>query len=384
MQCDYFDADACRSCALMGVPYAVQLTDKDRHVREVLAPITRDAQWHQPFAGAPEAFRNKAKLVVGGEPGAVTLGILGADGEGVDLRHCGLHEPGLQAVIPRVAQVLDELSLEPYDVAARRGELKHVILTISPRGDVMMRLVIRSRKHLALLESRLSRILASLPEVRVLTVNLQPEHKAVLEGETEIVLTDQQTLAMPVNDIELHLRPASFFQTNTAVASGLYTQAQQWMADRAPTSVVDLYCGVGGFALHAAALPTPPEHILGIEIAPDAVASAERTAAELGWSNRVAFEVGDATMGSSRASDLLASEGSLAIVNPPRRGIGPQLSEWLQSARPQTIIYSSCNVESLARDLRSLDQFAVTEARLFDMFPQTGHHEVIALLDRNA
>ena len=84
-------------------------------------------------------------------------------------------------------------------MGARRGELKHVILTLSPAGAVMLRFVLRSRRHLALLESRLPMLLARVPEVAVVSVNLQPEHKAVLEGDTEIVLTSQHVLAMPVN-----------------------------------------------------------------------------------------------------------------------------------------------------------------------------------------
>ncbi|MGZ4749525.1 MAG: 23S rRNA (uracil(747)-C(5))-methyltransferase, partial [Oryzihumus sp.] len=178
MQCDYFDAGRCRSCALMGVPYAVQLADKDARCRSVLADVAPDLTWLEPVPSAESAFRNKAKLVVGGHAGAVTVGILDADARGVDLRACGLHEQPLQDLIPRLADVVDEIGLEPYDVRARRGELKHLILTLSPSGEVMLRFVLRSRRHLALLESRLPLVQARLPEVAVVSVNLQPEHKA--------------------------------------------------------------------------------------------------------------------------------------------------------------------------------------------------------------
>ena len=260
-------------------PYAVQLADKHRRCELALADAAPDVVWLEPFASAESAFRNKAKLVVGGRTGAVTLGILDADANGVDLRACGLHEQPLQQLIPRVAALVDEMGLEPYDVSARRGELKHVILTLSPAGAVMLRFVLRSRRHLALLESRLPMLLARVPEVAVVSVNLQPEHKAVLEGDTEIVLTSQDVLAMPVNGLTLNLRPNSFFQTNTAVAAGLYRQAQDWMREISPDAVLDLYCGVGGFALHAAQAGVG--RVLGVEVSPDAVLSAERTAREL-------------------------------------------------------------------------------------------------------
>ena len=384
MHCDYFDADRCRSCALMGVPYAVQLADKEQRCRLALAPVAPDVRWLAPFSGDEAAFRNKAKLVVGGSTGAVTLGILDADAKGIDLRGCGLHEEPLQRLIPRLADVVDEIGLEPYDVSARRGELKHLILTLSPTGQVMLRLVLRSKRHLALLESRLPMLLSRLPEVVVVSVNLQPEHKAVLEGATEIVLTEQGSLPMPVNGITLELRPNSFFQTNTAVAAGLYRQARDWARTVSPATVLDLYCGVGGFALHCAMGPEPAaRRVLGVELSAEAVRSARLTAARLGDGLAdVEFRVGDATDAPSLDSDLLRGRASMVVVNPPRRGIGPDLASWIEGSGASHLTYSSCNVDSLARDLALLPSFEAREARLFDMFPQTAHHEVIVLLER--
>jgi 23S rRNA (uracil747-C5)-methyltransferase len=371
----------------MGVPYAVQLADKDARCRQALSPVAPDLTWLEPFASRDSAFRNKAKLVVGGRPGAVTLGILDPTSHGVDLRACGLHEEPLQRLIPRLAGLVDEIGLEPYDVAARQGELKHLIVTLSPTGEVMLRFVLRSKKHLALLESRLPRLLEHLSEVRVVSVNLQPEHKAVLEGETEIVLTDQGLLEMPVNDITLYLRPNSFFQTNSAVAAGLYRQARDWAREVRPAAVLDLYCGVGGFALHCATDGDGvPRRVLGVEVSPEAVRSAELSADRLRATSAravdVQFRAGDATDVSGLDPAVLGDAGSMVVVNPPRRGIGPELADWIERSGADHVTYSSCNVDSLARDLARLPSYVARRARLFDMFPQTSHHEVIVLLER--
>ena len=387
MQCDYFDAGRCRSCALMGVRYAVQLADKQRRCELALADVAPDVDWLDPFPSAESAFRNKAKLVVGGRVGAVTVGILGERSRGVDLRACGLHEQPLQDLIPRLADVVDEIGLEPYDVATRRGELKHLIVTLSPTGQVMLRLVLRSRRHLALLESRLPMLLDRLPEVAVASVNLQPEHKAVLGGDTEIVLTRRDVLPMPVNGLTLNLRPNSFFQTNTAVAAGLYRQAQDWSRELAPDTVLDLYCGVGGFALHCAWTgDVGARRVLGVEVSADAVHSAEGTARELRSEHPglgdVEFRVGDATDVGALDPDHLRTGPAMVVVNPPRRGIGPDLAAWVERSGASHLTYSSCNVDSLARDLALLPSYTARRVRLFDMFPQTTHHEVIVLLER--
>ena len=388
MQCDYFDADRCRSCTLMGVPYDRQLADKQRHVVDVLAPVTAGVTWLPAHAGPESHFRNKAKLVVAGSPGAVTVGILDRGGLGTDLRHCGLYEPGLAEIVPRVADLLDALALEPYDVPSRRGEVKHVLLTHSPDGDAMLRFVLRSQKHLALLRSRLDVILDALPEVRVVSVNLQPEHKAVTEGEVEIVLTGADVLPMRLGDVELFLRPNSFFQTNTGVATALYRQARDWVARVDPAVVLDLYCGVGGFALQAAVAPGRSDRVVrGIEVAPEAIVSARRSAAALTASGatdaRLDFTVGDATDVTLLPGATGSGSGSgLVVVNPPRRGIGPRLAAWLEASTASHVVYSSCNVDSLAGDLAAMPSLHAVEARLFDMFPQTSHHEVAVLLER--
>lgn len=384
MQCDYFDASACRSCALMGTPYAAQLATKHRRCADTLALPAPRVAWLEPFASPEAGFRNKAKLVVGGSPGAVTLGILDGTGHGVDLRECGLYEPGLAAMIPRLAAFIDDLRLEPYDVPARRGELKYLLVTHSPDGEAMLRFVLRSRRHLDLLRRRLPHLRAILPELAVVSVNLLPEHKAVVEGDVELLLTEQEHLPMRVNDVTLMLRPNSFFQTNTAVAAGLYRQGRDWVAETAPSSLVDLYCGVGGFALHCAGQADGVQRdVVGIEVSEQAVQSARLGAAELRAAHPglgpVHFRVGDATQ---VGDGSLGAGPDLVVVNPPRRGIGVDLTHWLERSGVRHLVYSSCNVDSLAADLARLRSFEALQARLFDMFPQTNHHEVMVLLER--
>jgi 23S rRNA (uracil747-C5)-methyltransferase len=72
----------------------------------------------------------------------------------------------------------------------------------------------------------------------------------------------------------------------------------------------------------------------------------------------------------------------VVIVNPPRRGIGPALAGWLESSGVPRVLYSSCHVESLARDLAAMPSLRPVRARLLDMFPQTVHGEVLVELVR--
>lgn len=356
----------------MGTPYAEQLAAKEQAVRGLLAPVVPDATWAPAFGNRESGFRNKAKLAVGGSIEEPTLGILDRGGNGVDLRHCALYEPGLAATFPALGQFITTARLAPYNLASRRGELKNLILTHSPDGEVMLRFVLRSQESIARIRKHLPGLLAELPQIVVISANILPEHKAVLEGDLEIPLTPQQSLSMRVNDTVLNLRPRSFFQTSTPVAAGLYRQAQQWIGNTEAAHAWDLYCGVGGFALHLAKRGLS---VVGVETSEEAVASAQLSATEADLSQATFVATDSAAYAAKHtAPDLI-------VVNPPRRGIG-DLADWLQASRATHVIYSSCNAESLAKDLTRMPSLPVDQARLFDMFPQTSHHEVMVLLVR--
>jgi 23S rRNA (uracil747-C5)-methyltransferase len=72
----------------------------------------------------------------------------------------------------------------------------------------------------------------------------------------------------------------------------------------------------------------------------------------------------------------------LVVVNPPRRGIGPDLAGALEAAGPAYLLYSSCNPATLGRDLAAMPSLVPVRARVFDMFPQTAHQEVLVLCER--
>ncbi|MBZ6388222.1 MULTISPECIES: 23S rRNA (uracil(747)-C(5))-methyltransferase RlmC [Pantoea] len=373
MQCALYDADRCRSCQWLEKPYSQQLSDKQARLEALLAqqPV---AQWLPPVTSAQQAFRNKAKMVVSGSVERPVLGMVQRDGSAVDLSTCPLYPESFAPVFAALKPFIARAGLTPYNVARRRGELKFLLLTESTQGGMMLRFVLRSREKLDQLRAALPWLQQQLPQLKVISANIQPVHMAILEGDEEIALTPSQSLAESFNQVPLWIRPQSFFQTNPQVAAALYATARDWVRELAIGSMWDLFCGVGGFGLHCA---TPQMQLTGIEISAEAIACAQRSAEMLGL-EKVSFAALDSTAfatGRDAVPDLV-------LVNPPRRGIGKALCDYLSRMAPGYILYSSCNPESMAQDIARLADYRVTRVQLFDMFPHTAHFEVLSLLTR--
>ncbi|HSG52241.1 MAG TPA: 23S rRNA (uracil(747)-C(5))-methyltransferase, partial [Rheinheimera sp.] len=119
--------------------------------------------------------------------------------------------------------------------------------------------------------------------------------------------------------------------------------------------------------------------LTGIEIAPKAIESATRSAAELGLKN-VQFQALD----SSAFAKAAQQAPDVLVVNPPRRGLGQTLCLDIERLAPQWLIYSSCNAQSLAQDLHWLSHYKLLKVQLFDMFAHSSHFEVLTLLVRKS
>lgn len=374
MQCALYDAGRCRSCQWIEQSVSHQLTAKMADLRQLLAEHAV-AEWCAPVSGPESAFRNKAKMVVSGSVEKPLLGMLHRDGTPEDLCDCPLYPASFAPVFAALKPFIARAGLTPYNVARKRGELKYLLLTESRfDGGMMLRFVLRSDVKLAQLRAALPWLQAQLPQLKVIAANIQPVHMAIMEGETEIFLTEQQALAERFNDVPLWIRPQSFFQTNPVVAGHLYATARDWVRQLPVDHMWDLFCGVGGFGLHCA---TPQMKLTGIEIAPEAIACAKQSAQELGLQN-LHFQALDSTQFATAQGEV----PDLVLVNPPRRGIGKPLCDFLSHMAPRFIIYSSCNAQTMAKDIHELPGYRIDRVQLFDMFPHTAHYEVLTLLSR--
>lgn len=169
-----------------------------------------------------------------------------------------------------------------------------------------------------------------------------------------------------------------FFQVNPGVAAQLVEHVVATVMQQAPRVLVDVYCGVGVFALAAARAGV--RRALGVETGRAAIAAARRNAERLDLPAE--FACLPASEGLAAAFDEVGADGTCVVLDPPREGLDAEVRRLLVEARPTTVVYVSCAPDTLARDLGQLTRagYRVASCALFDMFPRTAHFETLTVL----
>lgn len=389
MPCPHFPR--CVGCPEVGIPYAEQLAEKEASLRAALAvyPDLAGAPFEEPY-GSPELFgyRNQAKLVFRGryvppDRQSVLLGVYRPGTHSVaPADGCIVHHPLLRPLLRSLPVEVERLGIPVFDERARHGALRYALARASTaRGEVHLTLVSAVAEPPAL-DELVARLRRAHPELTAsfLCVNATAGN-TILSADIRL-LHGAPALLERFGELELESRPDAFVQANTAVASAIYATAREWLAPRTDDVALDLYCGVGALALH---LAPHVARVLGVEAQSSAVASAIANARRLAAGNAefVAAPV-------EQAAQLVARRGlgtvTLAVVNPPRKGLSAQGLDALASLTPRRVLYVSCDPRTLARDLALLVArgYALERVRAFDMLPQTPHVEAVALLARPA
>jgi tRNA/tmRNA/rRNA uracil-C5-methylase (TrmA/RlmC/RlmD family) len=173
------------------------------------------------------------------------------------------------------------------------------------------------------------------------------------------------------------LPPDSFFQNNFFLLPALVDTVRRFLKDGGAKHLADLYCGVGYFGIE---LADSVERFTGVEYDRRAVQAAEKNAAarEIRNGRFIAAKVEEVL---PNLLDKNAARDTAVLIDPPRKGCGPDILKLLRSIRPRQIIYVSCHPATMARDLnilRSEGVFELLHVQPLDMFPQTQHVECVA------
>lgn len=377
MDCQWFKNNHCRSCELLGNSYEETLLLKEQKLQSLFNGINLNLKPTVGLISSSTGSRNKVKLAVSGDFSNFQFGFYDSALKFSALESCPVHMEGLNDLLPLLKEKLIEYKVIPYSVQEKKGELKYLIISKSQsHNEFLVRFVLRSKESLDRLRKLSSELTSNHPLIKVVTANIQPEHKAVLEGEDEIILSEAQYILHQFGDIHLTLGPRSFFQVTPEIAGKLYESVGRSVLALKVTSFLDLFCGVGAFSYFAA---KSCSDVTGVEISKEAIVCAESSRklnSVSGKLNFAALDVGEFLKTQDESFDAV-------LVNPPRRGLNPEIISDIIVMKPRILFYSSCNAETLARDYSSFkDDYEIAETQVFDMFPFTEHFETLMILKR--
>jgi len=197
-------------------------------------------------------------------------------------------------------------------------------------------------------------------------------------GDTELVWGEAE-LPERLGELDLHISPEAFFQTNTEMAELLYEIVVEYAALEGWERVYDLYSGIGTIAL---TLASRAGELWGIELIEEAVADAI-AAARRNEIPGVQFFAGDTRLALPELVER-AGRPDVLVVDPPRAGLSQKVVRRIIEASPKRIVYVSCNPTTLAPNAAQLEEagWKLLKVRPVDMFPQTHHIECVALFER--
>ena len=373
--CSYFNQGICSSCSNIELDYLSQIQNKQKKLQDLLSAFA-PYQELPAVVSATTQFRNKAKFTVTGTLENITIGLTGEAelDQGRDIKDCPLHHPAINLLVNSLPEFIALMKLTPYQIKAKTGELKGIIVYhSSDSGEMYLRFVLRSKESLDRIKKHIPALIQKFPSLKSVSANIQPIAHAILEGEEEIFFTSQNYITHKLGKLGMTLHPQGFVQTNQDMAHKLYSTAAEWVKEIAPSRFAELFSGQGAFSFF---IQEYVKEAIGVEINPEAVMRANETARSNGW-NHLKFIASDA----GKVKELvLGFDPDVILVNPPRRGLGEAI-HLVKEVKSPFFIYSSCNAETLAQDLEKLKaEFTVVRAQLFDMFPHTDHFETLVLL----
>ncbi len=274
---------------------------------------------------------------------------------------------------------MEQWSVPTYDEATGQGLIRHLYVRTNQAGQALC-CVVANGKTLPRVPELVEALCKAEPGLVGLVLNINQKDTNVILGPEYRTLWGQDFLEETLCGMTFRLSVPSFFQINWAQTQRLYAQAVDFAALTGQETVLDLYCGIGTISL---ALAQKAGQVIGAEIVPQAIEDAKANAARNHVQN-TRFFCGDA----GTVAAQLSREGvrpQVICVDPPRKGLAPEVPAILASMAPERIVYVSCDPATLARDAKRLGELGYQAAKVqaVDLFPRTAHVETVLLLIRS-
>ncbi|MCF6759255.1 23S rRNA (uracil(1939)-C(5))-methyltransferase RlmD [Pseudomonas fragi] len=355
-------AGKCGGCSVQHLPHEEQLALKQRMLAEQLSRVAgvEPQEWAAPLTGPEFGYRRRARIAVRWDARAKRLdvGFRAAGSQDiVAIDHCLVLVQALQPIMTGLPAMLRQLG--------NPKALGHVELFSGSAIAVLLR-------HMAPLNDTDMKVLQDF----CITHNAQ----LWLQGEGEpqpVDLTRALGYRLETWGLKLAYRPGDFVQVNAGVNEAMVAQAIKWLAPQADERILDLFCGLGNFALP---LAQKAREVVAVEGVATMVERAAQNAVSNSLHNAVFFQ---ADLSQPLVDATWAKAGFNAVLLDPPRDGAYEVVRKLSGLGAKRLVYVSCNPATLARDTVELMKqgYRLKRAAILDMFPQTAHVEAMALFE---
>ena len=372
--CPYYRL--CGGCDFRHVDYEEELSAKRERVQSALQRLGGSDVTVEEILAAPavDGYRNKSIFTV---DGGGNVGFFRARTHQVqNVEKCRLQKDTAASAAEALRQFMAKYHVPGYDESTRKGLLRHLFIRTNAKGECLI--CVMGNGQGAPHEKELAEAFRGVcPDCVGVVWGVLTGTGNTLYPESYRTLWGEDTLTDTLCGLTFRLSVPSFYQVNREQAERLYTKAVEFADLRGTETVLDLYCGAGTItqvmARHCG-------RAIGAEIVPSAIENAKKTAAENGIDN-VEFFCGDA----ADVSADFAAKGlhpDVICVDPPRKGLAPEVIEQCAAMKPERIVYVSCDPATLGRDVKRFAElgYVCTRAAAADLFPRTHHVESVVLL----
>ena len=374
--CPYYGR--CGGCDFRHMSYEEELWAKRARVQDALTRIGGAEVTVEEILGAEQPLHYRNKSIYPISPAGEVGFYRARSHQVVHVEHCLIQKPEADALAQAVRDYIARFQVEPYNEATGRGLLRHLYVRTSCRGESLACLLVNGSR-LPHEQELVDMLRAAAPGVCGVVLGENTRRGNAILGDRYRTLWGRDYLTDTLCGLELRLSVPSFYQVNHDQAQRLYEKALEYAGLTGRELAVDLYCGAGTITQ---VLARRARHVIGGEIVPEAIRDAEDSARRNGVEN-VEFLCGDA----SRLAAELRQRGlrpDVICVDPPRKGLAPDVVEAAASMEPERIVYVSCDPATLARDVARFAPLGYCPVRAcaVDLFPGTAHVETVCLLSK--
>ena len=373
----------CGGCSFRHISYEAEKKIKKNHIKQVFSRIAgMDIKVNEPVFDNTEKYRNKVQYPFArGDKGECIFGYYAGRSNRI-IRHenCNLQDEIFTEIASFCAKTADGIFIRAYDKETAKGVLRHIVMRKNRKGEIIICLVAaENHKKLPLLAKELEE---RFPQIIGIHININKRKDNVIFGGETFCISGSEALTDVLCGKTFNLSPRAFYQVNAVMAEKLYTYAKSLIPQKDKGRIIlDLYCGAGTIGI---CLAEDKDKLCGVEIIPEAIENAKVNAYLNGRDDKnTLFVCGDASVGVEECKKKFGSP-DVIIVDPPRKGLDKSVIETVVKAKPNQIVYISCDPATLARDCAIFAEYGYTanEATPFDLFPRTSHVECCVLLCR--